>query len=88
MKTVPDDQSVIVVATGQYIGEGFNFPRLDTMMLMLPGTGPSGVPESWEHPLFLRDYQSRGPVYPAHRGFKRIQDLQPVFAAFIFTYNE
>lgn len=36
MRAVPQDESIILVATGQYIGEGFNYPRLDTMMLTMP----------------------------------------------------
>ena len=36
MGSVSCDESVILVATGQYIGEGFNYPRLDTMLLAMP----------------------------------------------------
>ena len=30
------DESIILVAIGQYVGEGFNYPRLDTMLLAMP----------------------------------------------------
>jgi len=33
---ISSDESLILVATGQIIGEGFNFPRLDTLMLAAP----------------------------------------------------
>jgi superfamily II DNA or RNA helicase len=33
---IPPDESLILVATGQTIGEGFNYPRLDTLMLVAP----------------------------------------------------
>ena len=36
LKEVPKDESVILVATGQKIGEGFDYPRLDTLMLAAP----------------------------------------------------
>lgn len=36
LKAVPDDNSIILIATGQKIGEGFDFPRLDTLMLAAP----------------------------------------------------
>lgn len=36
LKKIADGQTVILVATGQKIGEGFDFPRLDTLMLAAP----------------------------------------------------
>ena len=36
MQGVPPNESVLLIAIGQYIGEGFNFPRLDTLMLATP----------------------------------------------------
>ena len=36
MRGVPANESVLLIAIGQYIGEGFNFPRLDTLMLATP----------------------------------------------------
>ena len=36
MAAVPSDESMLAVAIGQYIGEGFNYPRLDTLLLAMP----------------------------------------------------
>ena len=36
MLNVPQEETLILIATGQKIGEGFNFPRLDTLMLTAP----------------------------------------------------
>ena len=36
MNGIPKEESLILVATGQKIGEGFDFPRLDTLMIVAP----------------------------------------------------
>lgn len=36
LRSVPPGEPLVVVATGKYIGEGFDEPRLDTMLLVMP----------------------------------------------------
>ena len=36
LEAIPSDESVVIVATGKYVGEGFDYPRLDTLFLALP----------------------------------------------------
>ncbi|WP_455500662.1 TOTE conflict system archaeo-eukaryotic primase domain-containing protein [Gemmiger sp.] len=57
MRAVPPTESVVLVAIGQYIGEGFNFPRLDTMMLTMPISWQGNV-EQYAGRLH-RDYEGK-----------------------------
>lgn len=56
----PPDESVVVVAIGQYIGEGFNYPRLDTLMLTTPVSWEGNV-EQYAGRLH-RDYDGKQEV--------------------------
>lgn len=38
IQATPRDQDLIVVATGQYLGEGFDCPQLDTLFLTFPAS--------------------------------------------------
>jgi superfamily II DNA or RNA helicase len=36
LNTIPDSEQLVIIATGQYVGEGFDYPRLDTLFLTMP----------------------------------------------------
>ena len=60
MAAVPRDESMLAVAIGQYVGEGFNYPRLDTLLLAMPISFESNV-EQYAGRL-NRDYEGKKDV--------------------------
>ena len=61
LKQVPKTESLILIATGQKIGEGFDFPRLDVLMLAAP-VSFEGRLEQYVGRL-NRDYEGKEAVY-------------------------
>lgn len=60
MKSVPGTESLILVATGKLIGEGFDYPRLDTLIMATP-VSFKGVVEQYAGRL-NRDYDGKESV--------------------------
>lgn len=36
LQVIPESEPLVIIATGKYVGEGFNYPRLDTLFIALP----------------------------------------------------
>lgn len=60
MNAVPASESVILVAIDKYIGEGFNYPRLDTLFITMPMAWEGNV-EQYAGRL-NRDYEGKKDV--------------------------
>ncbi len=60
LQTIRPEESLILIATGQLIGEGFDFPRLDTLFLATP-VAWKGVVEQYAGRL-NRDYEGKQDV--------------------------
>lgn len=60
LRGVSSEESLALVAIGKYIGEGFNYPRLDTMMLAVPIAWQGNV-EQYAGRLH-RDYEGKADV--------------------------
>ena len=61
LKAVPSDKPLVICATGKYIGEGFDEPRLDTLFLAMP--------ISWHGTLA----QYAGRLHRLHEGKKEVR---------------
>ena len=86
MAAVGRDESMIMVATGQYIGEGFNYPRLDTMLLAMPISFEGNV-EQYAGRL-NRDYEGKKDVIIFDYIDQHIPVLQRMYHRRLRTYKK
>ena len=86
LKQVPDDKSLILVATGQKIGEGFDYPRLDTLMLAAP-VSFSGRLEQYVGRL-NRDYDGKKDVIVYDYIDSHIQKFDNMYLKRLRTYKK
>lgn len=61
LQSIPSSEQLVIVATGKYVGEGFDYARLDTLFLVSP--------VAWKG--IVAQYAGR-----LHREFKGKQDVQ------------
>ena len=61
LKQVPRTESLILIVTGQKIGEGFDFPRLDVLMLAAPVSAEGRLVQYIGR--LNRDYEGKEAVY-------------------------
>lgn len=86
IKAVPENETIILVAIGQYIGEGFNYPRFDTMMLTMPISWQGNV-EQYSGRLH-RDYESKKDVIIYDYVDSHIKVLEKMYHKRLRTYKK
>lgn len=86
LKQVPKNESLILVATGQKIGEGFDFPRLDVLMLAAP-VSFEGRLEQYVGRL-NRDYEGKEAVYVYDYIDTHVRYFNKMYAKRLRTYKK
>ena len=86
LKQVPRTESLILIATGQKIGEGFDFPRLDVLMLAAP-VSFEGRLEQYIGRL-NRDYEGKEAVYVYDYIDAHMRKLNKMYGKRLRTYKK
>ena len=86
MRAVPDADSIVLVAIDKYIGEGFNFSRLDTMMLTMPAAAEGNI-EQFAGRLH-RDYDTKTEVIIYDYVDSHIRVLEKMYHKRLRTYKK
>ena len=86
LRSIPQSESLIMVATGQIIGEGFNLPRLDTLMLAAPVSFPGRL-EQYVGRL-NRDYEGKEDVIVYDYVDSHLPVFNNMFKKRLITYRK
>ena len=86
MRSAPENESVVLVAIDKYVGEGFNFPRLDTMMLAMPAAAEGNI-EQFAGRLH-RDYKGKTEVIIYDYVDSHIRVLEKMYHKRLRTYKK
>lgn len=86
LKQIPQNETLILVATGQKIGEGFDFPRLDVLMLAAP-VSFEGRLEQYVGRL-NRDYEGKEAVYVYDYIDSHVRFFNKMYAKRLRTYKK
>lgn len=84
LKNIPSNESLVIVAIGKYVGEGFNFPRLDTLILAMPISWKGNV-EQYAGRLH-RDYDGKEEVIIYDYVDVHIKMLERMYQKRLATY--
>ena len=86
LNTVADSDSLILVGTGSLLGEGFDYPRLDTLFMATPVSGESVV-EQYVGRL-NRDYEGKENVIVYDYVDSHIPKFDKMYAARLKAYKK
>ena len=84
--SVSDDESLVIVAIDKYVGEGFNYPRLDTLFLTMPIKWEGKVEQCAGR--LHRDYKNKKDVIIYDYVDMHIPMLERMYQARIKTYHK
>lgn len=86
LQMISPNESAILIATGQYIGEGFNYPRLDTLFLATPISWEGNV-EQYAGRLH-RDYDGKSDVMIYDYIDMHIKPFEVMYHKRLHTYKK
>lgn len=86
IEKIPESEPLVLVATGQYIGEGFNLPRLDTLILTVPVSSSTNVEQYAGR--INRDYPGKSEVMIYDYYDERVPKLRGMYRRRLATYRK